>query len=160
MNGMRAVGPWKVYQHPCFVAQVKALRDEVAALKHHYPDDYRNKAATRLLAAINKARKDISADPTQAKYRLGDTLGAGYRHWFRAKFLGQYRLFFRYSLRERIIILAWVNDSQTKRAYGNKRDAYKVFGEMLASGYPPDDWEALLKETMKQVSLSLCEPQP
>ena len=133
MNGMRAVGPWKVYQHPCFVAQVKALRDEVAALKHHFPDDYRNKAATRLLAAINKARKDISADPTQAKYRLGDTLGVGYRHWFRAKFLSQYRLFFRYSLRERIIILilAWVNDSQTKRAYGNR-----------------------------QVSLSLCEPQP
>ncbi|WP_312983701.1 type II toxin-antitoxin system YhaV family toxin [Atlantibacter sp.] len=160
MNGMRVETSWRVYEHPCFVAQVKALRDEVAALKNHCPGDYQNKSATKLLAAINKTRKAISTDPTQEKFRLGDTLGAGYKHWFRAKFLGQYRLFFRYSLRERIIILAWVNDSQTREAYGHKRDAYKVFGAMLASGHPPDDWETLVKETVKQINLSLCEPQP
>lgn len=160
MNGMLAEHKWRVYEHPCFIAQVKALRDEVFALKEKYPHDYQNKAATKQLAAINKIRKEISTDPTQGKFRQGDTLGAGFTHWFRAKFLGQYRVFFRYNLRERIIILAWVNDSSTRRTYGHKRDAYKVFGEMLASGHPPDDWETLLNETIRKTALSLCEPSP
>lgn len=151
MNGNLAEKTWKVFEHPCFVAQLRALRDEVVALKEKYADDYQSKPATKLLAAINKARREISADPTQMKFRLGDTLGAGFKHWFRAKFLGQYRLFFRYSQRERVIILAWVNDSTTKRAYGHKRDAYSVFRDMLVSGYPPDDWETLWDETVKKV---------
>lgn len=38
------------------------------------------------------------------------------RHWFRAKFFQQYRLFFRYHRAQRIIVYAWVNDEQTRCA--------------------------------------------
>jgi toxin YhaV len=43
--------------------------------------------------------------------------------------------------------LGWVNVTGTKRAYGSKSDAYRVFQSMLASGHPPDDWDRLLQET-------------
>jgi toxin YhaV len=65
-------------------------------------------------------------------------------HW--AKFFQQYRLFFRYHTPSRVIVFAWVNDEQTRRAYEQADDAYRVFSNMLASGHPPDDGEALLAE--------------
>ncbi|WP_370317525.1 type II toxin-antitoxin system YhaV family toxin, partial [Pseudoalteromonas sp.] len=67
------------------------------------------------------------------------------KHWFRAKFFQQYRLFFRYHLGSKIIVYAWVNDENNKRAYGSKTDAYKVFEKMLNSGHPPEGWNELLK---------------
>jgi toxin YhaV len=48
-------------------------------------------------------------------------------HWFRAKFFQQYRLFFRYHRESRIIIYAWVNDEESKRAYESASDAYRTF---------------------------------
>ena len=48
--------------------------------------------------------------------------------------------------RSRLIVLGWVNDTDTKRAYGSKSDAYRVFQSMLASGHPPYDWDQLLQE--------------
>ncbi len=65
--------------------------------------------------------------PTRPEYRQGTTLGDGYKHWFRAKFFQQYRLFFRYHASSKVIVLAWwVNDEDTKRAYGRNNDAYRV----------------------------------
>src|SRR3546814_14173576 len=61
----------------------------------------------------------------------------------RAKFFQQYRLFFRFRKSERIIVLAWVNDAETLRAYGSRTDAYAVFNKMLDGDNPPDDWAAL-----------------
>ena len=43
-----------------------------------------------------------------------------------------------------MIVLAWVNDDQTRRAYGSRTDAYATFAKMLQGGDPPDDWNALL----------------
>ena len=83
-------------------------------------------------------------NPARAEYRQGDTLGAEFTHWFRAKFFQQYRLFFRYNLRTRIIIFVWVNDDKELRAYESKTDAYRVFRKMLKGGEPPDSWAALL----------------
>ena len=45
-------------------------------------------------------------------------------------------------------MLAWVNDEDTKRAYGSGDDAYRVFRKMLESGHPPDDWKQLLTEAV------------
>ena len=73
-------------------------------------------------------------------------LGDEHKHWFRAKFFQQYRLFFRYHAASRVIVYAWVNDNYTKRAYDSSSDAYLVFRKMLVSGYPPDDWDQLLAE--------------
>lgn len=73
------------------------------------------------------------------EYRLGTTLGEEHKHWFRAKFFQQYRLFFRFHKESKIIVFAWVNDEDTKRAYDGKRDAYKVFKKMLQNKRPPSE---------------------
>jgi toxin YhaV len=38
-----------------------------------------------------------------------------------------------------------VNGENTLRTHGARTDAYAVFGKMLSSGNPPDDWADLLK---------------
>lgn len=45
-----------------------------------------------------------------------------------------------------MIVFAWVNDQNTKRAYRSSDGAYRVYGKMLESGHPPDDWQQLLAE--------------
>ncbi|WP_260223809.1 type II toxin-antitoxin system YhaV family toxin, partial [Escherichia coli] len=60
---------------------------------------------------------------------------------------GRYRFFFRYSEKEKVIILGWMNDENTLRTYGKKTDAYTVFSKMLKRGHPPADWESLTQET-------------
>jgi toxin YhaV len=45
-----------------------------------------------------------------------------------------------------VIVLAWVNDEDSKRAYESSDDAYRMFRKMLESGRPPDDWYQLLAE--------------
>jgi toxin YhaV len=139
------VNGWTLYTHPLFAQQYQALKDKVAALKAKDPQGYRSKNDTKRLAAIYKLAFDIiPQDPTLADYRQGKTLGDNNKHWFRAKFFQQYRLFFRYHLEAKIIVYAWVNDEENKRAFASKTDAYKVFAKMLKSGNPPDDWDALL----------------
>jgi len=141
------VNGWSVFAHPLFLAQLDALAGQVEALRARDPQGYSKKNATKRLAAIHKlAFEVIPQDPGRADYRQGGTLGEAYKHWFRAKFFEQYRLFFRYHAKARIIVLVWINDEDTKRAYESSDDAYRVFRKMLDSGHPPDDWAALLKE--------------
>jgi|GEM_PF-1874185 len=103
--------------------------------------------ATKRLAAIAKlAFNVIPRDPSRAEYCQGTTLGANRKHWFRAKVFQQYRLFFRYHAGAKMIVYAWVNDDNTKRAYESSDDAYRVFRKMLESGHPPDDWDQLLNQ--------------
>ena len=112
---------WTVFAHPLFLAQVEALAAQVELLKAKDPVGYVSKNATKRLAAIAKLAFDvIPQDPTKPEYRQGLTLGGDHKHWFRAKFFQQYRLFFRYHVPSQVIV--------------------------LAGGHPPDDWDQLLKE--------------
>ena len=123
-----------------------ALEAEVIKHKARDPSTYLQKNATKRLAALTRLMFEIiPQDPGRPEYRQGHTLGEAHSHWFRARFFQQYRLFFRYSQRERVIIYAWVNDDQTRRAYSSATDAYRVFGRMLEQGEPPSDWNALIK---------------
>jgi len=143
------INGWAVFAHPLFLDQVEALAGQVEAQRKKDPHGYSKKnAAKRLAAILHLAFEAIPQDPARAEYRQGGTLGPEHRHWFRAKFFQQYRLFFRYHLESKILVLAWVNDENTKRAYESGDDAYRVFRKMLASGHPPGDWEALLSEFM------------
>lgn len=138
---------WTVFAHPLFLAQLDALRKQVEALKAKDPAGYTRKNATKRLAAIVKLAFDvIPQDPTRPEYRQGGTLGDNRKHWFRAKFFQQYRLFFRYHASSKVIVYAWVNDESTKRAYESGDDAYRVFRRMLEDGNPPNDWDRLLAE--------------
>ena len=140
------INGWTLYEHPYFADQLEALTEEVKRLKTKNPTNYRNKNTTKRLAAIQKLiLEEIPADPSAEKFRQGKTLGAKHAHWRRAKFYQQYRLYFRYDSEARVIVYAWVNDEDTKRAYGSKTDAYAVFKKMLDSGNPPDDFKALMK---------------
>lgn len=138
---------WTVFAHPLFLAQLEVLRQQVEALKQRDPIGYVKKNASKRLAAITKLAFDvIPQDPTRPEYRQGNTLGDAHKHWFRAKFFQQHRLFFRYHAPARVIVFAWVNDQNTKRAYESSDDAYRLFRKMLASGHPPHDWNQLLAE--------------
>ena len=137
---------WTLYAHPLFVEQLASLTAQVNAFKARDPIGYKKKNATKRLAAIEKLIFEIiPSGPTVPDYRQGSTLGDNNKHWFRAKFFQQYRLFFRCHQASKIIVYAWVNDEKTKRAYESKNDAYKVYAKMLASGNPPDSCDALLK---------------
>ena len=102
---------------------------------------------TKLLRRIiDLILDEIPSDPASPKYRQGTTLGGPHRHWRRAKFLGRFRLFFRYSEKNRIIIYAWINDENTLRKAGSKSDPYEVFRRRLSHGDPPDSWDDLMRE--------------
>lgn len=142
-----AIHGWTVFAHPLFLAQLEVLAQQVETLKQKDPVGYKKKNASKRLAAISKLAFDvIPQDPARSEYRQGDTLGAEHKHWFRAKFFQQYRLFFRYHAPSKVIVLAWVNDEDAKRAYESSDDAYRVFRKMLESVHPPDDWNQLLAE--------------
>ena len=144
------INGWCLLAHSQFINQFEELLTHVDKLRAKDPKHYQEKNATKRLAAITKLIFEIiPADPTLSEYRQGTTLGNDFKHWFRAKFFQQYRLFFRYHLEKKIIIYAWVNDENTKRAYDSKHDAYAVFKKMLERNNPPDDWNALLKEAEK-----------
>jgi len=139
---------WHLFAHPLFLAQVQTLSQQVETLQRKDPVGYVNKNATKRLSAITQLAFDtIPQDPTRSEYRQGNTLGGQHKHWFRAKFFQQYRLFFRYHAGSKVIVFAWVNDDQTKRAFESSDDAYRVFLKMLESGHPPDDWDQLLRES-------------
>jgi toxin YhaV len=141
-----AVNGWALYAHPLFLEQVDDLAARVEALRVRDPDGYTAKNDTKRLAAIRRLMFEvIPANPDSPDFRQGTTLGDTHRHWRRATFFQQYRLFFRYDSAARVIVYAWVNDESTRRAYDSRTDAYRVFGRMLTSGNPPDDWQALLR---------------
>ena len=142
------VNGWTLFAHPLFLQEYEALAKKVVSLKEKDPSTYKKKNSTKRLAAIHKlAFEVIPQDPTLPEYRQGSTLGDDNKHWFRAKFFQQYRLFFRFHTESKIIVYAWVNDERNKRAYDKKSDAYRVFEKMLKSGNPPSNWNKLLKES-------------
>lgn len=141
------INGWSIYAHPVFLNQLEELIEEVEARKVRDPETWQKKNCTKRLAAIFKlTSENIPVDPGAPVFRQGDTLGEHRKHWFRAKFLQQYRLFFRFDSAAKVIVLAWVNDEQTLRTYGSKTDAYATFKGMLDNGNPPDNFDALLKE--------------
>ena len=158
------VNGWTIFAHPLFLDQLEAVIKQVESLRQKDPVAYVRKNASKRLAAIGKlAFEVIPQDPARAEYRQGNTLGEEHKHWFRAKFFQQYRLFFRYDLNSKIIVYAWVNDEDTKRAYESDDDAYRVFRKMLESGRPPDDWQALFSEAQGQtgrLNLTMTRSRP
>ena len=147
------INGWSLFAHPLFLDQLEDLLAQVEQLRQKYPEDYPKKNAAKRLAAIAKLVFEIiPQDPTRREYRQGKTLGEDYKHWCRAKFFQQYRLFFRYHLQSKLVVFAWVNDNRSKRAYGSKTDAYRVFQKMLDSDCPPDDWETLLEAAKRETT--------
>jgi toxin YhaV len=143
---MTIINGWTLYAHPLFTDQLDRLTAAVEKAKRKDPKTYQSTANAKLLAQLQRlVFETIPVDPARPEFRQGGTLGPSRKHWFRAKLGGgRFRLFFRYSSSAKIIVYAWVNDSETLRTYGAKSDAYAVFKGMLDQGNPPEDWAELL----------------
>jgi len=136
---------WNLLFHECLVEQLQKLHAAAERAQRQDPQGSESNANVRLFAALSKLIFEaVPSDPNREEYRQGNTMGAAYRHWRRAKIGRRFRLFFRFDSKTRIIIFAWVNDEHTLRASGSKSDPYIVFQRMLERGHPPDDWADLL----------------
>lgn len=139
------VNGWTLLFHDALIGQLGRLARAYARARKADPQNFHANANVKVYAALAKLMLEIiPADPARPEYRQGNTLGEEYRHWFRAKFFGRFRLFFRYDSRARLIVFAWVNDERTLRKAGGKTDPYELFKRMLKSGDPPNDWSALV----------------
>jgi len=138
---------WSLFQHPLFGEQLTGLTNAVEQLAASDPAGYLAHPKTKLLATIRRLiLETIPANPNTPAFRQGNTLGPDNRHWFRAKFHERFRLFFRFSSKQKVIIYVWVNDENALRTHGAATDVYEIFKEMLTSGYPPNSFEDLLKQ--------------
>lgn len=136
---------WNLLFHECLVEQLRKLHAAAERAQKQDPKGFESNANVRLFAALSKLIFEaVPSDPNSEEYRQGNTMGAAYRHWRRAKIGRRFHLFFRFDSKTRIIIFAWVNDEHTLRASGSKSDPYIVFQRMLERGHPPDDWADLL----------------
>ena len=153
---------WTLYLHPLFQQQLERLTAQVEVLQARDPLHYKEQPATKLLTTINRhIREIIPRDPHAAEFRQGKTLGADNRQWFRAKFHQRYRLFFRFSTQEKVIVYAWVNDENTLRKAGSRTDPYSVFRAMLNAGNPPRTMAELLAvSTRLEAALSSRQQAP
>ncbi len=107
------INGWLLLIDPLFQDQLSSLENSVRLLKDRHPDTFQTKAQTKRLLAIRKLiTVVIPADPNGIQFKLGNTLGSENRHWFRAKFLQQYRLFFRFDSKSKIIIYCWVASAE------------------------------------------------
>ena len=148
---------WSLFQHALFADQLRSLTKAVEELAESDPEGFQTHPKAKLLNTIRKfILETIPANPNAPEFRQGNTLGEDNRHWFRAKFHERFRLFFRFSSKERVIIYVWVNDEASLRKRGASTDVYEVFRRMLGSGYPPKS----LDDLKKQASAIPEEAQP
>jgi toxin YhaV len=138
---------WRIFVWSEFRSTWTALRNEVDRLSKVDPQGYRAHPTTIFLRDVRDiVLTEVPADPSHERYQQGNTLGKKYRHWRRAKFRSRFRLFFRYSSSQKIIIYVWLNNENSLRKEGGKTDVYTVFRAMLERKRPPTDWNDLLAE--------------
>lgn len=139
---------WKIYFYSEFRTVYEELVQTVEIIRENSPETLGQSKKAKFLKRINEIiYEEIPANPGDSKYRQGNTLGPSNRHWYRAKFLERFRLFYRYSNTAKIIVYAWINDENTQRKSGSKNDPYAIFANMLKRGRPPSNWDDLLRES-------------
>lgn len=136
---------WNLLFHECLIEQLQKLHAAAKRAQKQDPKDFQSNANVKLFAALSKLIfETVPSDPNREEYRQGNTTGAAFRHWRRAKIGRRFRLFFRFDSKTQIIIFAWVNDENTLRSASSKSDPYAIFQRMLERGHPPDNWAALM----------------
>ena len=136
---------WTLLFHACVSEQLQKLHAAAERAKQQDTQDFASNANVRLFNALSRLILEaVPSDPNREEYRQGNTMGPAFRHWRRAKIGRRFRLFFRFDSKSKIIIFAWVNDENTLRSSGSKKDPYAVFQRMLDKGHPPDDWAELV----------------
>ena len=134
---------WSLLAHPHLEDQLSKWSNEVIRLAKRQPDSYREHFKTKRLATLMALIFDIvPSEPNARLWLQRNTLGEANQAWRRAKCLGQYRLFFRFDSKSKVIVYGWVNDENSLRAYERRNEAYLVFARRLEANSPPSDWHA------------------
>jgi toxin YhaV len=124
---------WNLLFHECLTKQLQKLHAAVERAQKQDPQGFESNANVRLFTALSTLIFEaVPSDPNRDEYRQGNTMGAAFRHWRRAKIGRRFRLFFRFDSKTRIIIFAWVNDENTLRSSGSQSDPDVAFQRMLA----------------------------
>lgn len=139
------VNGWTILLYDGFREQFDRLAREVAELKRKLPrETFVVHSKAKFFERVRQIIfRDVPSDPAAPAYELGNTLGPDNRHWRRAKLFQRYRLFFRFSKKERLIVYAWINDETTLRTKGARNDVYAAFAASLLKGDPSSDWSDL-----------------
>ena len=123
---------WNLLFHECLSEQLQKLHAADQRARQQGPQGFESNANVRLFAALPKLIFDeVPSDPNREEYRQGNTMGAAFRHWRRAKIGRRFRLFFRFDSKTRIIILAGVNDENTLRSSGTLEQKKAVIERIL-----------------------------
>ena len=139
---------WTLLFHDGVIEQLRKLQAAAQRAEQNDPKGFSSNANVKLFRALSQLILEVvPSDPARDEFRQGNTLGAAYRHWRRAKIGRRFRLFFRYDSKAKVIVYAWVNDEQTLRSAGSKSDPYAVFERMLERGNPPDNWAVLVAKS-------------
>ncbi len=138
---------WTLLFHDCLIEQLRKLEAAAARAQRQDPSGAEGNANVQLFKALSHLILEVvPIDPNREDYRQGNTMGADFRHWRRAKIGRRFRLFFRFDSKSKVIVYAWVNDETTLRSSGSSSDPYAVFQKMLGRGRPPDDWGTLMAQ--------------
>lgn len=139
-RGIPEAHGWRLVAHPLLLDQLDRLLAAGAREDRHG-------ANRKLLAHIlDLLLERIPQNPGAPAFRHGGALDGAGREWFRGKTGGgRYRLFYRFSSRERVIVYGWLNDEESLRTRGSRTDAYAVFAKMLRQGNPPSTWQELVE---------------
>jgi toxin YhaV len=143
LSGFRCHG-WTILLYPAFRAALLMLCERVRRVQEQNPSGWQSNGHAKLLKRIVEIMlHEVPAAPDSPVFEQGNTVGKDARGWRRAKFLGRFRLFYRFNSRSNIIIYAWVNDETTLCSRGSDSDPYVVFRRMLLAGDPPHAWDQL-----------------
>ena len=136
---------WRLLFQDTLIEQLDKVKEARDRARRKDPAGFASNANVKLFQALSRLMLEvIPQEPSREQYRQGNTLGARYRHWRRAKIGRRFRLFFRYDAKAKVIVYAWVNDQRTLRSSESNTDPYTVFTRMLERGNPPDDWATLM----------------
>lgn len=136
---------WTLLFHDGQIEQLRKLEAAAARAQRQDPSAAAGNANVKLFRALSHLMLEVvPTDPNREEYRQGNTMGADFRHWRRAKIGRRFRLFFRFDSKSKVIVYAWVNDETTLRSSGSASDPYAVSQKMLGRARPPDDWATLV----------------
>ena len=77
---------WHLLFHGCITEQLKKLHAAVEKAKLQDPNGFESNANVRLFNALSKLIFEaVPSDSNREEYRQGNTMGATFRHWRRAK---------------------------------------------------------------------------
>jgi len=123
---------WTLLFHQCLIEQIQNLEAAVTRAQAQDLDRFESNTNVKLFNALSHLiLEGVPSDPNREEYRQGNTLGAEFRHWRRAKIGRRFRLFFRFDSTAKIIIYVWVNDEHAFRA---GRSSYSRQGALPNSG--------------------------